>query len=242
MGMGRELRAQTIVNPKTRGRRGQRGWMQMRYQRHVDHRHLKHAKEAAAALTRVVREERIESVVLGGDDVILPLVREELPPEIQDKVIGALPLNVRTPEHVLIEATLEAFRRHDAATDVDAVFRLLEEYRSGGLAVVGLEDTVAALESGQVDQLLLVAAPIGLDRTGDPEFQSAGSVTPAQLADRENMAGDLVARARRTGASIRFIEDADLLWEIGGVGAFLRYRVSREAPAALPPEVLPVEL
>jgi peptide subunit release factor 1 (eRF1) len=36
---------------------------------------------------------------------------------------------------------------------------------------------------------------------------------------------ELVTRARQTGAGVRFIEDASLLEEFGGVGALLRYRL-----------------
>jgi peptide subunit release factor 1 (eRF1) len=233
-GLGRELEQQAIVNERTR-RAIVGGWSQMRYQRHVDHRHLKHAKEAAAALTRVVRDEGIENVVIGGDEVILPLVRAELPKDVMQKVIDVLPLEVRAPEHEVLGRTLDAFRRHDAASDGEAVRRLFDEYRSGGLAVVGLLDTIAALEAGRVDELLLTAVPMGLDRSIDREHDSlTAGLTPDQLMQRETLAGDLVIRARRTGAALRFIEDAGLLWTVGGTGAFLRYRLPPETVAEPP--------
>jgi peptide subunit release factor 1 (eRF1) len=230
-GLGVEVREEEVVSPKTR-RTTMGGWSQMRYQRHVDHRHMKHAKEAASALTRIVREEEIEQVILAGDDVILPLMREELPKEILEKVIDHLALDARTPQHEVLSATLESFRKHDAATDVDVVMRLVDEYRADGLAVVGLQPSLAALEAGQVDELLLSAAPIGIDRSEDPEHDmSAGALSPAELARREGLAGDLVARARRTGASVRFVEDVNLMWELGGVGAFLRFRLTPAGPS-----------
>jgi peptide subunit release factor 1 (eRF1) len=52
------------------------------------------------------------------------------------------------------------------------------------------------------------------------------------MADNDNdatrkvkISNELVTRARKTGASVAFIEDAALLDDIGGVGATLRYRV-----------------
>jgi peptide chain release factor subunit 1 len=237
-GLGRELAHETIVHEKTR-RTAMGGWSQMRYQRHVDHRHLKHAKEAAAALARIVREEAVEGVIVGGDEVILPLVREELPKDVTDKVIDVRHMDVRTPEHEILQSTLDVFRRRDSADDAEAVTRLYDDYRGGGLAVVGLADTMAALDAGQVDELLLSAAPIGLDRAEDPEQDTThAAIAPDALARRETLAGDLVARARRTGASVRFIEDVNLLWDVGGMGAFLRYRLSVDGPA-VPPVVLP---
>ena len=221
-GLGTALEEHDIHNPKLRRTRVG-GWSQMRYQRHVDHRYLKHAKEAAQALTRTVRDEGIEHVVLGGDDVILPMVREELPKDVASRIIDVVSLPVRTPEHQILAATMESFRRHDAANDVEAVGTLVDEYRGGGLAVVGVGDTVAALEAGQVDELVLVAAPIALARTAISD--SPAALAPDELAQREELAGELVARARRTGASVRFVEDTQLLWDQEGVGALLRYRL-----------------
>jgi peptide chain release factor subunit 1 len=236
-GLGRPLEQHEVVSPKTR-RTMVGGWSQMRYQRHVDHRHLKHAKEAAAALTRVVRDERIEQVILSGDDVILPLLREELPKDISARVIDTLSLPVHTADHEILKSTLEAFRRHDAADDVEAVATLVDEFRGGGLAVVGVSEVRAALEAGQADELLLAAAPLAIDRGPDgPGSPDHPALPPDELARREALGGDLVARARRTGASVRFIEDPNLLWDVGGVGAFLRYRLTPEGPAVAPVEI-----
>jgi peptide subunit release factor 1 (eRF1) len=140
-----------------------------------------------------------------------------------------------------VEATLESFRRHDAATDVDVVTRLFDDYRGGGLAVVGIEATQSALEAGQADELLLSAGATGIDRAEDPEG-AGGALPPEELTRREMLAGDLVARARRTGAEVRFIEDMNLLWEVGGMGAFLRYRPAHRDDSPPAVEVLDMDL
>ena len=64
------------------------------------------------------------------------------------------------------------------------------------------------------------------------------ALSPSQLQEREHLAGDLVARARRTGAEVRFVEDTHLLWDVGGVGAFLRYRLTPKGPAVPPVDIL----
>jgi peptide subunit release factor 1 (eRF1) len=139
----------------------------------------------------------------------------------------------------VLRATLESFRRLDQVTDSEKVARLLDEYRGGGLAVVGVEDTLAALEAGQVDEVLLTSAPIALDRDEDADRDETGhALSPEDLQERERVAGDLVARARRTGAEVKFIEDANLLWDVGGVGAFLRYRLTPAGPVVPPVDLL----
>ena len=46
-------------------------------------------------------------------------------------------------------------RRQDARDDSEKVEQLIGDYRSGGLAVVGVPDVLAALAKGQVEDVLL---------------------------------------------------------------------------------------
>ena len=75
-----------------------------------------------------------------------------------------------------------------------------------------LAGTRAALDNGQVHELLLVASPDRLEG-----------------ADGAATANELVTKARQTDARVTFIEDAALLAEAGGVGALLRYRLHRRS-------------
>lgn len=207
------------------------GWSQMRYQRHVDNFHLQHAKEVVEVLDRVVREEAVEHIILAGDEVIIPLLREQLPDRLSEKVIDVLRLDIRTPEHEVLQATMDSLREHNLHTDAEKVRQLFDEYRGGGLAVVTWKDTVTAMKHGQVDELLLSASSREIG-ANDQEFDDSGvhqhvsdappvsdiesSLTPADL---------LVTLARQTGARVTFIEDTALLSSVGGVGAMLRYRI-----------------
>lgn len=206
-------------------------WSQMRYQRHADNLHLLHAKEVVEALGRVVREEG-DHIVLAGDEVIISLMREQLPPALREKVIDVLWLDVRTPEDAVLKATMESLREHNTQTDAERVRRLLDEYRAGGLAVVGARDTLSALYQGQADELLLSASAreIRLDEEDFDGAKAKAHGVPAQLLvegrEPHLLAADLlVAHARQTGARVTFVEDAALLADVGGVGALLRYRL-----------------
>jgi peptide subunit release factor 1 (eRF1) len=208
------------------------GWSQMRYQRHANNLHLLHAKEVVEVLGRVVREEGADHVVLAGDEVIIPLLREQLPARLKEKVVDVLRLDIRTPEHEVLKATMESLREHNTQTDAEKVRRLLDEYRAGGLAVVGARDTLSALYQGQADELLLDASAREIRLNGE-EFDGAAAKVhgvPAQLfaggAEPHLVAADLiVAHARQTGARVTFVEDAALLADVGGVGALLRYKL-----------------
>ena len=224
--LGKVLSSREVHHPKvTRTQVG--GWSQMRYQRHVDNYYLHHAKEVVEMLDRVVREEAAEHIILAGDEVIIPLLREHLPAHLERKVIDILRLDIRTPEHEVLKETMEALREHNLQSDAEKVRLLFDDYRAGGLAVVGFRETARALERGQVDELLLSASAREIqddagifDAATIPTEQSVSGASPQLLA-----ANLLVTRARNTGARVTFIEDSALLADIGGVGALLRYQI-----------------
>ena len=108
----------------------------------------------------------------------------------------------------------------DGIDDRTAAEQLIGAYRGSGLAVVGVEATCKAFELGQVDELVITARPetIGGMKHG------AGEQQPDRSAE-ERAADELIAQARNTSAKIRVIEDPSLLAPVGGVGAFLRFKL-----------------
>lgn len=179
------------------------GWSQARFQRRMENYHQHHVKEVLEVLDRVVRKEEIQYIVFAGDQVAIPLLEKQLSPFLAAKVIDILRLDIHTPERQVLEATLAAMRRQEAKDDSEKVEHLIGDYRSGGLAVVGVHDVLAALSKGQVEEVLLSTS-----------FKGEG----------DNQSETILAQTRQTGARIRLIENAPLLDEVGGVGANLRYR------------------
>src|SRR5207247_3840467 len=187
------------------------GWAQARYQRHTENYHLHHAKEVIDTLARIVRDEAIASVVIAGDEVIVPLIREQLPKDIAERVVDILRLDIRTPERQVLEASLSALREQDAHSDRERVDAVLGAYRANGLGAVGVDGVRRALELGQVDELVITATLDALkaDAAQEPRGQREG--TPAERTIEERTADELIAKARQTAAKVRFIEDPSLL-------------------------------
>jgi peptide subunit release factor 1 (eRF1) len=201
--LGAKTRRETIQSEKTR-RTSIGGWSQARYQRRAENFHKQHMKEVADLLDKVVSEEHLNHVVIACDEVAKPSLIDQLPKHLADKVIDMVNVEVKSlPEHQLLAETMTALRQADAKTDVEHVQRMLDAWRAGGLAVAGIEATMRALEMRQVEELLIAAKP---DRVSGP-------------------VDELVARAQQSSARIRFIEDDNLLADVGGVGALLRFRI-----------------
>jgi peptide subunit release factor 1 (eRF1) len=57
-----------------------------------------------------------------------------------------------------------------------------------------------------------------------PEIPDAEGGTQSEEPRQASLPDLLVTKAKQTGATVTFIEDAALLESIGGVGAFLRWR------------------
>jgi peptide subunit release factor 1 (eRF1) len=233
---GKTVGREEVQNVKTRGSQAG-GWSQARYQRHAEQYHLQHAKELTDMLETVVREDNIQHIILAGDEVIIPLLKEQFPKAVADKIVDVLSLDINAAEHEVLSESMEAMQGYDAQTDFEKVKRLLDEYRGGGLAVVGSTDTLEALAMGQVEELIITARQQHIE--GDREdvaILSEHEVAEPVVAGHDGavaniepdsviVADELVTRARQTSAHITFIEDASLLEEVGGVGAFLRYRI-----------------
>lgn len=238
---GGVTRDTAIEGTKTR-RTTQGGWSQPRYQRHVENYHLHHIKDVVATLEKIVMHEGIDRVIISGDPVVIPLVREQLPKALAEKIVDELSIPSDAPVADVVAATRASVIEADAQTDRGKVDAAVGAFRAGGLGVVGPDATLVALTNGQVDVLLLTASLAsleGLRGTGAPAMAIANDSALAEPAVGPSMAGEpagaevgtvrladeLVTKAHQTGARIYFIEDSAMLQPYGGVAATLRYRI-----------------
>ena len=202
IGLRRRPEREEVRSPKT-SRTSAGGWSQARYQRHIEAGRLQHVKEVIEVLDRVVWEENISRIILAGDEVIRPVLQSQMPPHLAAKVADFRSFDIRVPEHQLYSEAIEAVRLQDTQEDARKVRQMLEEYRSGGLAVVGRAETLEELSNGRVEELL---------------------ITASLKKNHARQAEAMVRAAVKTGAAVTFIEDEALLEAVGGAGGLLRYR------------------
>jgi hypothetical protein len=177
------------------------GLNQASYQRHNANLRAEFARETAAELARLVDAEGASRVVLAGDEVAIPRMREALSPRVAALVKDVLRLDIRTPLDAVAEEVRQVLAAADAEDAETTADQLVGAVRAGGLGVAGLDETRTALEHGQVDELVL---------------------DPAQLDAAAR--GELVRMAQVTSATVEVVQGHDGLQRLGGVGALLRYR------------------
>jgi peptide chain release factor subunit 1 len=238
---GELVAEQEIKGIKTR-RTTQGGWSQARYQRHIENFHLQHAKEVVDALGAIVQREHIQDILLAGDEVIIPLLREQMPKHLAERVVDQVRIDKDASVDDVLKTSLDAMKRVREQTEREKVDSAIGAYRAGGLGVVGPEETLDALIKGQVEELLLTASLRelqGLSGAATPGPVSANDAALAEPIIEPVLAGEaaqappeavrladeLVTKAAQTSARITFIEDPALLADYGGVAALLRFRI-----------------
>jgi peptide chain release factor subunit 1 len=217
------------------------GWSQARYQRHIANFHLQHAKETVDELEKLMRDAKIEHLILCGDErTIMPILRPQLPKELEEKVVQTLNLNQYDSEEKIRQATLEVMQNQNKAGDEAAVERMYGAAKAAaGLGTMGVEDTLAALSNGQVEELLITANFGAIEysqkkvkkvlREYAPGDDNSTSDTLPKVREPRQIADELIVRALNSSAKIKFIEDESLLKEAHGVGAVLRYNINATA-------------
>jgi len=174
-------------------------------------------------------EHKATRVVLSGSDANLAQLRDLLPRDLQDKVVGQISLDMTaSPAQVwdrALEVTLAAQRQAEA----DLLDQVVTVAHKGGAGALGLEDTLAAMQQGRVYQLLV-----------DREFHTPGyqcsvcqavvtQVLPScpycegalrETADIVNLA---VQRAVDAGLKVSVLDHSPQITGIGGIAAVLRY-------------------
>jgi peptide subunit release factor 1 (eRF1) len=228
-GLGHVIDAEAVKGKKVhRVKVG--GWSQARYQRRVGNAHQEHAEEVIERLGQIVREDHVSHIILAGDSVIIPLLQEQLPREMVS-MVEVMKLDIHASEQDVLTATLIQMEAQEAKTATEKVDRLMHQYRARGLAVIGLQETLEALANGQVEELLISGAldeshplPEEVEAIFAPEIPDLEGGTESEEPRQASLPDLLVTKAKKTGATVTFIEDATLLESTGGVGAFLRWR------------------
>src|SRR5690349_2048031 len=128
------------------------GWSQRRYQQRVEDSVARNAAEVAQELGRIVRAERPDLVFVTGQEKSVTDLLAQAPAEVTDRAVR---IHEGRPDDAIAEAVASWLR--DRRAEVLDRFASAEARQQE--AVQSLPDVVAALQRGQVDELLLVDDP-----------------------------------------------------------------------------------
>lgn len=214
------------------------------------------AKAIAEETRRVLDEDRVQRLIIAADDQLTATLRDHFPKELDARVIGTIAADIRATPADLLTLALPVVQEAQRAAEEDVVQRLTTAALSaGGLGIFGVEETLAALQAGQVQTLVLADdfhAPGWVDDAldivgaGDPpaEHPAGGDAASLRAVD---LADEIIRLALMTGGDVTFVTTREsqvtegpneaeetrgerqgaphTLHEHGGVGAILRFRL-----------------
>ena len=194
----------------------QGGWSQMRYQRRADERTNAFVDTVAEETRKALDEAGIRRLVLAGDEQITTTLLAELHQTIQERVVGSIRHSVNTGEQEVIDAALPLVEAAERAREMAAVQAVRDGVGAGGEGAGGAEDTLTALQTGQVMTLVInddfdapgwadYSLPVygaGEVPTEHPAGGDVAAIVPVSLPD------EMVRLALQAGAEIEVVRTA----------------------------------
>ena len=214
-------------------RHKQGGWAASRYQRHEDEAARSNLKSFVELTDRFTRQYGWQQLVLAGAHSVVSQFQEMLPDHLRKLVIGTMPLETDASLLEVREKAEELARQAYADRTRALTEELVVQASKGDMAVMGLSDTLDALQQGQVYQLIFTenyAPPDGLvKRCLHCNYLSTADVDQCPLCGGQirpmvDPVNNIARRAIAQGAQVLVLPSGNPLEEAGAsIGAFLRY-------------------
>ncbi len=194
------------------------------YIEEVIERNMRHAAQAAV---RFFNTHKVRRVLIGGSEENIALFRKMLPKRWQSLVVGTFPMEMKAGRAEVWQKAMEIGAEAERRQEARLVERIRVEAAKGGLAVVGLDETLGAVHEGRAH---IVVAEEGYQEAGY-RCTSCGFPTTQALETCPFCGGRfeevpdavemIVHRALDEGAEVEMVPRP--LEEIGHIGALLRY-------------------
>ena len=225
-----EILSETEAFGEELKRHKQGGWASARYQRHEDHLALRNLKQAVEIIEAFCKRTHCDKMVLAGRRDILPQVREMLPNELQDHILGEFAADMQSLPKELLDRSAEIAYQADLGEERRLIAQAITAAAKGTAGTTGLADTLYALHQGNVQQLLVEESyySAGSVCTKCGYLASQDSVTCPlcghdALVETPDMVNLALHKALETGAEINIVRQNKELTEAGGIAAITRY-------------------
>ena len=207
----------------------QGGWAQARLQRRHEDAVMHHLKRSAELTFEFFQREGFDYLLLGGTDKLTSAFFERLHTYLQERMVGTLSIATAASAGEVLEQTLGSMEAVQARLSEELSTRLKEEVGQGKLGVAGLAATIRALNSHRVMELVVeegYQVPGGrCSDCGSLSIRSTGKCRYCQgkIERVENLVDEAVEKAFSQGAQVHFVAPNQTLWDLGRIGALLRY-------------------
>lgn len=231
------MTAETSLESYVPGRHDQGGWAQMRYQRHIKDHMDKHHKDVAEHLTEFFDSGKWKRIILIGQDRIIANFKVFLPERVKQQIADTFSVDFSAERSEILKQVFERLLRKEREEVDDQIQELMERaYKSGG-ASFGLNETLEALNGGQVHTLYLLTSFChsggkcshcsALSQVSSKEDSYSSCPLCSGKIKSVDLAEEMTRSSLRQDGEVKWVEENNPLTERGGVGASLRFRLSR---------------
>lgn len=205
------------------------GWSQMRYQRIRDGKILHFFKEVVEDITKMLENENVRRIIIAGPKVAKKEFLKYLPKELNEKIIGFFETDIDTPENELLKEAFSIFFDKEREEEKEMVDKLRNEVLKDGLATYGVNETLKALEQGKAEKILVnMGTKVRGWKCERCRVVEKGDAKTCKYCNLDvytvDVIEEIVEEAQKMDCEMEFIKPNDVLEELGGIGAFLRYR------------------
>jgi peptide chain release factor subunit 1 len=206
------------------------GWSQMRFNRLRRGAIKSFLSEVVDDLQESCAGQEMRGIVIAGPGEVKSQLLEMLPDEMEKRVLGVVDLSIDASQKDLIEIGDELALEDERTRSTERAEELRSEILRGGLAVLGVEATKAALAEGRANVLILLKdasvpgwicerCQVIEARKRQPETcPTCGGPTSAV-----DVVEVLYELAERRGGEVELVEEEACVASSEGVGALLRY-------------------
>lgn len=202
------------------------GWSQQRYERRRDKEIHYYCQAMLDKLDDLVESEKLRRIVLAGDRILLTELEKRMTAERRNQVVCRIPMEDKKDPNEIFRETLSATAEEEEREARRLRDAIRNEHASGGRAVIGPEDTLAALKEKRV-RWLLVGPMDDIDAWRCPGCGLLGLGTEPACPDcgdatyPQSPANEFTDLAFAADTRVEFTNDP--LTDLHGVAALLRW-------------------
>ena len=207
------------------------GGNERQIERRTENKAHQHYKRTAEVVLQFFRKHHFDWLILGGHPEGLAVFEGHLHSYLRARLIGSFHADPKAASwQPILAKSMEIADVRDRQEKAQLIEEVFNKASHGRLGVVGLAETLRALELGEVHTLVL-----------DQDFQASASICRncggaaaegPQVCNRcgellqrlENAAEHVVEQAIQDGSQVRFVNSNDRLMQAGNIGALLRFR------------------